>query len=123
MGKRSKKNKKEKRPVFKSLSKASNLNDVINRLTRMKNIKCRNRAITQCNDKLIRELSPRIRKGLKYISPLLTTKGHSSLCKFISNRTPIHVRRQMIRGQIGGGVGSWFTNLIGSIVPILGRIL
>ena len=99
------------------------MDDVISCLSKMKNIKSRNNALRQCNDKFIHDLSPRIRKRLKYISPLLSARGNSSVTKFISRKTPIHVRRQMIRGQSGGGVGSWFTHLIGSIIPLLGAVL
>ena len=118
-----KKKKKKKTVVSTALSRASNLNDVIHRLSKIKNVKLRNKMLRQSNDHLIRDLSPRIRKRLKYISPLLSSKGHSSLTKFISCKTPIAIRRQMLRGQSGGGVGSWFTHLIGSIIPLLGAII
>ena len=113
----------KKKRLSPALSRAVNMDDVISCLSKMKNIKSRNNALRQCNDKFIHDLSPRIRKRLKYISPLLSARGNSSVTKFISRKTPIHVRRQMIRGQSGGGVGSWFTHLIGSIIPLLGAVL
>lgn len=118
---RTKQSKTRKRRVSSALKSARSVNDVIKHLSKISNLKHRNKVIRQCNDRFIHELSPKIRKGFKYISPLLSSKGKLSLNKFISRRTPIHVRRQMIRGQTGGG--SWFTNLIGSIVPLLGSIL
>ena len=113
----------KKQAVSVALTRATNVDDVISHLTRIKNVKLRNKVLRQCNDQLIRDLSPRIRKRMKYISPLLSAKGNSSITKFINCKTPIHVRRQMLRGQSGGGVGSWFTHLIGSIIPFLGSIL
>ena len=118
-----KQSKKVKKTVSPVLCRAKNLDDVIRHLSKIKNIKSRNNTLRQCNDQLIHDLSPRIRKHFKYISPLLSAKGNSSIQKFINRRTPLHVRRQMIRGQSGGGVGSWFTNLIGSIIPLLGAVL
>ena len=118
-----KRSRKVKKTVSPALCRAKNLDDVIRHLSKIKNMKSRNNTLRQCNDQLIHDLSPRIRKHFKYISPLLSAKGNSSIKKFINRRTPLHVRRQMIRGQSGGGVGSWFTNLIGSIIPLLGAVL
>ena len=118
-----KQRKRAKKTVSPVLPRFTKLDDVIRHLSKIKNIKSRNNTLRQCNDRLIHDLSPRIRKQLKYISPLLSAKGNSSIKKFINRKTPLHVRRQMIRGQSGGGFGSWFTNLIGSIIPLLGAVL
>lgn len=113
----------KKSKISRVSTKVFALNDAIKHITRIKDVKKRNKIISQCTDQLIRDLSPKIRKSLKYLSPLLSAKGNRSLKKFCNNTTPIHVRRKMIKGQSGGGVGSWFTSLIGSIIPILGAIL